>query len=266
MQSVVIENTDVRVSRIAFGTASLHHLLSSKRRQHLLETAAVAGITHFDTSPYYGYGLAESDLGVFLAGRRELFTVTTKVGLYPWGGPSHGIAGVWSRKALGRVWSRVAKPIVDWHVEMAARSLNDSLRRLKTNYVDFVFLHEPALALVQTDEFSLWLERERAKGKLRYWGLAGVPTLLAPWIAAENRLAVVLQTQDSVEQKEADLLVDAGRRLQFTYGYLSSSANEIESPSAAIRLGRALQRNATGCVLVSSRCPERVAELGRVEP
>src|SRR5882762_45864 len=103
MKHAVIENTDIRVSRIAFGMASLHHLFSATRRQRIIQTAASSGITHFDTSPYYGYGLAERDLGQFLRGQRAAFSVTTKVGLYPWGAASSHAVSVWVRKALGKL-------------------------------------------------------------------------------------------------------------------------------------------------------------------
>ena len=187
MQYSVIENTDVRVSRISFGTASLHHLFGANQRQHLLETAASVGISHFDTSPYYGYGLAESDLGAFMQGRRDAFTVATKVGLYPFGVAARGAFGVWARKAVGKVYPRLSAPEIDWRVQRAANSLNDSLRRLKTDHVDFLFLHEPDIGLLSADEFLVWIEAERSKGKVRYWGLAGLPALLEPWEMPRGR-------------------------------------------------------------------------------
>ena len=94
MQKAVIENTAIPVSRLSMGTASLHLLFSSVQRQKLIQASATAGITHFDTSPYYGYGLAETDLGVFLRGQRAAYTVTTKVGLYPWRATSSRAASV----------------------------------------------------------------------------------------------------------------------------------------------------------------------------
>ena len=78
-----IDGTDIEVSRLGFGTSSLHHLLSRRDRRSLLLHAESVGITHFDTAPYYGYGLAERELGLALRDRRSRITVTTKVGLYP---------------------------------------------------------------------------------------------------------------------------------------------------------------------------------------
>lgn len=262
-QYSTIENTDIRVSRISFGTASLHHQFSARQRQGLLETAASAGISHFDTSPYYGYGLAEADLGVFMQRRREHFTVTTKVGLYPFGGAAHGALGVWSRKARGKLYPRCSMPEVDWRIQRAADSLNASLKRLKTDYVDFLFLHEPDIGLVNADEFLHWLEIEQSNGKVRYWGLAGLPELLVPWLRVGHPLALVLQTKDDLINRTADFVLESGRKLQFTYGYLSSTARDGSTESATDVVRNALLRNTHGSVLVSTRRTGRIQQLAR---
>lgn len=264
MQYSVIENTDVRVSRLSFGTASLHHLFSARQRQHLLETAASSGISHFDTSPYYGYGLAESDLGAFMQGRRDCVTVTTKVGLYPFGGAAHGAIDLWARKVVGRLYPRMSAPEIDWCIRRAAKSLNASLRRLKTDYVDFLFLHEPNIGLLNTDEFLLWLDAERSKGKVRYWGLAGLPVLLEPWLRIGHPLANVLQIKDSLSPHHADFIIKSGRGFQFTYGYLSSQTREDTIVPADVLIRKALRRNTQGSILVSTRKASRIEEIARL--
>jgi len=264
MKKVIIENTDIQVSRISFGTGSLHHLFGKRQRQHLLETAASVGITHFDTAPYYGFGLAETDLGVFMHGRRATFTITTKVGLYPAGGASRGSLGVWSRKALGKFYPGMIEPRVDWSVQHATTSLNASLRRLKTDYVDFLFLHEPDLDLVNADELLDWLERERKNGKIRCWGLAGLPVLLERWLAVDHPLVQVLQTKDSLDSHEADFMLQQGRQLQFTYGYLSSRRGAARTESANTLLRKAMVRNLHGSILLSTRRPERLNWLSEL--
>ena len=263
MQYSVIENTDVQVSRISFGTASLHHLFSTKQRQRLLEAAAGEGISHFDTAPYYGYGLAEADLGLFMQGCRVRFTVTTKVGLYPFGGAAHGAFGVWMRKAAGKLYPRLSAPELDWCVQRASDSLNASLKRLKTDCVDFMFLHEPDIGLLSADEFLRWLETERSKGKVRYWGLAGLPVLLEPWLRIDHPLALVLQTKDDLVTRTADFVLEHGRKLQFTYGYLSAQLGGGLGDSAADLISNALMRNTHGSVLVSTRNVERMKQLAR---
>lgn len=264
MKQVVVENAGICVSRLAFGTASLHHLFSSAQRQKLLLTGASAGITHFDTSPYYGYGLAESDLGVFLRGQRTAFTVATKVGLYPWGNAASHVTSVWARKAIGKLVSRVAMPVVNWHVGRAQVSLHQSLQRLNTDYVDFVFLHEPDGNLINADEFMRWIEAEVARGTVRSWGLAGVADKVAPWVDANHPLAKVVQTQDSLDRLQADFMLSSGRHLQFTYGYLSSQSQLNQTATPGSILCKALERNATGSIIVSTRHTNRIAQLAMV--
>lgn len=266
MQYAKIENTNIRASRLAFGTGSLHHIYRQSQRLQLLEAAFASGITHFDTSPYYGYGLAESDLGLFMRGRRYAVTIATKVGLYA-PGVSHGSLSVWVRKAVGKFFSSLSHPRVDWSIRAAENSLDASLKRLRTDYVDILFLHEPDPNLISSDEFYAWLEGERSKGKIRYWGLAGAPDLFRRWIRVNHPLAAIIQVKDSLDRKEADLVLHQGRRLQFTYGYLSSSTSRggVLDPADEL-LRKALQRNQYGSVLFSTRHLDRIEKLTGVVP
>ncbi len=260
MQYVTIENTNLRVSRLTFGTASLHHLYRRTQRLSLLNTALASGITHFDTSPYYGYGLAESDLSLFLQGRRDAITVATKVGLYP---PKiiQGSLSLWCRKITGKIYKRLVKPRVNWSISEAERSLNASLKRLKTDYIDILFLHEPEPNLVSSDKFLSWLEKERSKGKIRYWGLAGQSNLVFDWVKANHPLAAVVQTNDSLHGCEANGILNHGRQLQFTYGYFSSSLRDASVLPTDMLLLKALQRNQNGSILFSTRRMDRIKML-----
>ena len=263
MKYLCIDSTDIRVSRLAFGTASLHHLFSSSDRQNVLDAAADAGISHFDTSPYYGYGLAESDLGRFAWGRRSSFTIATKVGLYPWGLESTHAASVWVRKALREIVPRVSLPVVNWTLDRAKHSLEQSLRRLKTDYVDFMYLHEPVMALIAAEEFLHWISSEQVRGTMRSCGVAGLAVHVAPWVRVDHALAKVIQTQDSLDRRQADFLLESGRPLQFTYGYLSSQSKRAHTGSAESILRRALERNDQGSIIVSTRRADRIRQLAR---
>lgn len=264
MKITVIENTDIRISRLALGTASLHHLFNSAQRQRLLAAGASAGITHFDTSPYYGYGLAECALGVFLLGQRRAFSLATKVGLYAYGTTDTHAPFVWARKALGKVVPEVALPVVNWQVDRAQASLHHSLKRLKTDYIDLLFLHEPDEKLIKTDEFMRWIESEHTRGTVLSWGLAGVAHRISPWVGKAHPLARVVQTQDSLDKRQADFMFGFGRELQFTYGYLSSQRTPDRTNTPEVILSKALKRNTKGSVIVSTRSVDRIAQLARV--
>jgi aryl-alcohol dehydrogenase-like predicted oxidoreductase len=75
-----------------------------------------AGINFFDSSPSYGTGLAEERLGKVLRGRRDEIIVGTKAGKY---GPDE----------------------LDFSVDRIRRGFEDGLRRLGTDYVDILQLH-----------------------------------------------------------------------------------------------------------------------------
>lgn len=264
MRRVKIQGTEIAPSRLSFGTASLHHLASSNRRQDVLAAALDNGFTHFDTAPSYGFGLAEIELGRFLKTRRVKVTVATKIGLYPPNAGDPRTASVWARKLTGKLVPALSRPSADWSIGAIARGFEVSLRRLNTDVADLLLLHEPVDTELHSDVLVDWLERQRDKGRIRAWGLAGRAECMQAWLTGNHALAMVLQVRDSLDRKEADLVTAHGRELQFTYGYLSSSSRIQSRPSATEVLDLALSRNPTGSVLVSTRHLARVSQLAAV--
>ncbi len=264
MRRLTLPGTGINVSRLSFGTARLHHLPTSRRRQDLLAAAFDHGFTHFDTAPYYGFGIAEQELGRFLKGRRGGVTVATKVGLYPPGGLDLSTVSVWTRKVAGKVLPALSRPVVDWSIAAAATSLDRSLRRFGIDRIDLLLLHEPVSGTMQSEVILEWLKREQDNGRIRAWGLAGQARCMDTWLSTDHPLAMVLQVRDSLDRKEADLVRSRGRDLQITYGYLSASATLPGAPRATEILEMALRRNVTGSILVSSRQLAHVGELAAV--
>lgn len=263
MQRVLLPYASIQISRLSFGTASLHRLVFARERANLLHKALECGISHFDTAPYYGFGLAEADLGEVLVGRRQSITVATKVGMHAPGAPTSSVAKIWARKVLGKIAPSVSAPRWDWSVAEASRSLDESLKRLRTDYVDILFVHEPDPTAVQPDELLDWLHRMRDSGRVRSWGLAGEPFRLEPWIRSDHPLAQVLQTRDSVSGKESDDLLRHGRRADLTYGYFASLSQGMDALSI---LRKALERNQHGSVVFSTRQTAHLTALARSIP
>jgi aryl-alcohol dehydrogenase-like predicted oxidoreductase len=258
-----LENSELQVSRLAFGTATLHHLISAKARQRLLATAFENGFTHFDTAPLYGYGIAEQELGRFARGRRSHVTIATKVGLYPPPGARATTGSVLLRKAVGKVVPACNSPERDWSLDRAKRSLDTSLRRLAVDYVDLLLLHEPVSGTIEIDSLRAWLEHEKSVGRIRAFGLAGAADHMAPMIA-HSRLAGVLQIRDSIVGREADVLLMSGRSPQLTYGYLSASAPRSHPEGVACTLSQAFVRHPLGSIIVSSRYTSHVTQLAHI--
>jgi D-threo-aldose 1-dehydrogenase len=258
VQQIILPGTNLVLPRFVFGTANLFSAGPRARRLRLLDAAVAHGLTHFDTAPYYGFGIAERDLAPVLR-RNPHVTITTKVGIYSPGGERQPVAAVFLRKAGGRLLGALSRPTLDWSVARARRSLDASLRRLGRYHIDLYMLHEPELALLVADEWLCWLEEEVAAGRVRHFGIAVHADRLAPFLAAASPLAAVVQTNDSLLDREADTMLKYGRPLQITYGYVSDAMRRGGSFDVRTILARALMRNSTGAVIVSTRRPERVA-------
>lgn len=258
MDSVRLSGTDLTVSRFSFGTASLHHLGTATTQAAHLAAAVEAGFTHFDTAPLYGFGGAERALGTVLVDAPKL-TVTTKVGLYPPGGCDQSRAKMILRKATGKVWPAMSRAVADLDVERARASLENSLRRLRRHHIELLLLHEPDAALLATDEWLRWVEDET--GRVLHFGIAGPQKIVSPFLQTANPLTAVIQTRDSLNGREADILRSAGRTPQLTYGYFTGISKAM---SGAEILTGALARNPVGSVIVSTRSPARLAQFAKI--
>lgn len=254
MRQIVLPGTDMRVSRFAFGTAGLFNAGSARQRASILEAAIAHGFTHFDTAPYYGFGVAERDLKDVLA-RHPDVTVATKVGLYAPGGEDQPAVAVMARKVAGKLVPAISRPVADWSVARARVALAASLRRLGRERIDLYLLHEPKAALLGTEEWLRFLESER--DRVVRFGVAVDPERLAGFVGSGHPLAPVIQTFDSIDDREADLLAAHGRPMQITYGYIRAAATG-RPEDVPVVLVAALRRNRTGCVIVSTRRIERL--------
>lgn len=260
MRNVLLDGTTLRLSRIGFGTGRLFSLRSigaTSERRRLLAAAYDSGITHFDTAPSYGSGIAESDLRALLASHPDA-TVATKVGIYTAGGEDQTPISVALRKGVGKIIPSLCKKTADWSLDRARRSLEGSLRRLGRERIDLYLLHEPHAHLLAADEWLRWLESEQ--DRVANFGIACEAGRLPPFLASESPLAKIVQCSDSIEAHEADVLIQAGRPLQITFGYLSE-ATRHPNFCAEKTLAHALRRNSTGCILVSTGRPERIRSL-----
>ncbi|TAL67979.1 MAG: aldo/keto reductase [Burkholderiaceae bacterium] len=269
MKQICIPGTTLQVSRLSFGTGSLHHLPSLARRRALLQAALEAGFTHFDTSPYYGFGLGELALGSLPAASRQRMTVATKVGLYGPNGSRAWAVDVYARKFLGKLLPSLNRAVVDWSLARARATFDDSLRRLKRESVDLLLLHEPVAAFIRTSEWLQWLQSLQHNGRIRHWGVAGEPGLVVAVRLHAEALAPVIQVRDSLQRHEADVALNLpgtdSRPMQLTYGYLAAQSGAARGGVLAEQcLLTALGRNATGSVLVSTRRIERIAGLAKV--
>jgi predicted oxidoreductase len=199
---VIIQGTTLSASRIGLGTHSLHRLLSSAARQRLLARAHELGLSYFDTAPSYGAGIAEYELGRFIRDKRSSVVLTTKFGIVT-GRMGSRIPG-WNYAAMaGRLAKRVISrhttaksPPRDYSPAEARSSVEGSLRALRTDHIDVLYLHEPLLELLpDEDPLARTLEELKASGKVRYVGLSGDASSCTSIARSRPRLAEVLQLE-----------------------------------------------------------------------
>jgi len=294
-----LDGTGVATSAIGFGCAGLYRLPRRQDRMAVLEAAFAAGIRHFDAAPSYGFGLAESELGTFLKGRRAQATVATKFGiaptiltktLAPLQRPARAVLArrpsanetlrVTAKNADSGVLGQLLYRSPDLVVRSAQRSLEASLRALRTDYIDVFLLHDPIAArLPNPPELADYLDGQCKAGRIRCWGITGMPDETQA-VRASLRWPAVTQHRDDVfEVNEASGDVGSAR---ITFGALAGAVGAFrqyfaQTPSAASlwsqRLGvdlksetalpqlllqAALARNPVGPVLFSSTKPPRV--------
>jgi aryl-alcohol dehydrogenase-like predicted oxidoreductase len=120
MQYRKLGNSGLYVSEISYGTWGVNEWMSEDNLVSCIKTALDLGITTFDTADVYGGGSAESLLGTVLGTKkRSNYEISTKSFFNTGSGPN------------GSGLSR--KHIID--------SVNSSLKRLKTDYIDIYIAH-----------------------------------------------------------------------------------------------------------------------------
>lgn len=203
MDKLNLPKSSLEVSKLILGTSKLHNLINESRMIDLLSCAESLGITHFDTSPYYGFGVSETVLGKFLRNRKDL-TITTKVGLYP-PGASHDFAWkVLMTKIGGKFISSLSKPKIDFSINLASKSLDQSLRKLNRDCIDLLLVHEPDFNLVNEDDWVEWLTRCCEQGKIRDYGIAGEQHKVKKFHSSKLMLNRIIQTRLAIENLDED--------------------------------------------------------------
>jgi D-threo-aldose 1-dehydrogenase len=283
-------------SALGFGTTSFMSADTTAERLRLLECAIDAGLTHFDTAAYYGYGEAERLLGQALQGRRDRFTITTKFGMEA----SAVVKARWVnlvarrvlamlpflRKAAGQARGALsAKGLFE--PGKARASLERSLQALRTDYVDLFLLHEPQLTDASSVPLLSFLDEEVSRGRIRAYGCGGQ----WPWVreiaAAGLPSARWLQFEDNPILRNLEVSKARGAKcitfapfntaLPVLVDWLDQHPEQRHAWSERLdvdcadkgNLAMLLQagshaRNSNGIVLFSSKNAHRIKQAARV--
>ena len=255
------------MSRLGLGLSRMHHLGTERERRRLIEEAIDLGMTHFDVARLYGDGLAERSLGLAMSGRRASATIATKFGLLPdrlieMAPPKLALPLRAVRSVLRRT-GVVHGPRRSFSVETLRGSLTASLRALRTDYVDVLFLHDARPAdLVENDELMRAIEDERSAGRLRFVGLATAYPHVTAILSRTRHVFDVVQTPEmqwAGEKPVPDITFGVLARGPQTLG-----ARRIDTAVAEARLADALARRCTGAILVGTHDVGHLRQLARI--
>ena len=179
-----ISGIGVPASEIGMGCANLASLSNPIPRERALATLHAAldsGINFFDTADSYGQGRSEQLIGEALKGRRQDAIIQTKVG------HCFGIAGQSASllkgvvKSVARYIPGMGKAILrlrnatltqNFAPDYIRASVEASLLRLHTDYIDILMLHSPPSPLPMQEEVEGVLESLRTEGKILRYGVS----------------------------------------------------------------------------------------------
>lgn len=217
---------------LAIGTAplgGLYSAVSDVTARATLRAALDAGITHFDTAPHYGRGLAEARLGAFLSTVEPSagLTVSTKVG-----------------RRVRRLDARAAddiflgappgESVFDFTPTGVRAQLEESRARLGRHFIDVALLHDPDDHLDEVSGAVEELLRQRDAGDIGAIGVgtnsATVATRLLDLVPLDvvllaGRITLLESTGDQVAARceaEGVTLIAAG---VFQSGILADAAS-----------------------------------------
>lgn len=147
MKNLIIGDTNLEVSEVGLGCMRITELQDKKEVRNLIDTAMDQGIDFFDHADIYDGGHAEEVFGeVVEPAMRQNMIIQSKCGIIP-----------------GKAY--------DFSKEHILRSVEESLKRLRTDHLDILLLHRPD-TLMEPEEVAEAFELLEKSGKVRYFGVS----------------------------------------------------------------------------------------------
>jgi L-galactose dehydrogenase len=192
--------TGLHVSVVGYGASPLGNEFGATdpaEGQRAVHAAISLGINYFDVSPYYGRTLAETRLGAALVGHRQEVILATKCGRY----------------------GSTLPDGFDFSAGRIVRSVEESLARLRTDWIDVFQLHDIEFTHREQilGEALEAMQRLKRAGKVRFIGITGYPVGLLQDVAARAELDTVLSycRYDLLDTSLDDVLAPLAREKGF---------------------------------------------------
>jgi aryl-alcohol dehydrogenase-like predicted oxidoreductase len=176
VETRTLGRSGLQVSLAGLGCNNFGMRLDDDASRAVLDAAFDEGITFFDTADIYGGGKSEEVMGEVLQGRRSEVIIGTKAGMASGAGPY--------RKGASR-----------WYLQ---RQVEQSLRRLRTDYIDLFQLHQPDPHTPIEETLGVLSDLVH-QGKIRYIGssnFAGWQVADAEWTSRHHHLERFVSVQN----------------------------------------------------------------------
>lgn len=165
--------SNLKISEISFGCMTLELDKGQDHVTNLIREAYSSGINFFDTADLYDKGLNEKMVGKAVQPFRDGILISTKVGN--------------ELRKDGSGW--------DWNPskEHILTGVNESLRRLQTDYIDLYMLHGGTIDDPIDETFEAF-ERLKNQGKIRAYGISSIrPNTIREWAKRSDMDCVMMQ-------------------------------------------------------------------------
>lgn len=190
-EQIFLGSTEMQVYRLGFGG---HEISASSPAvvDRLLNTALDQHINLIDTAECYGK--SEELIGKAIGHRRNEYYLLTKCGHAGHAGHASG------------------EPLPDWHPRLLEHSIERSLKRLRTDYLDIMQLHNCPQNILRRGDVLTILQRAQQAGKIRYLGYSGdrVDALYAVQSGAFDTLQTTVNIAD---QEAIDYLIPLAKQM-----------------------------------------------------
>ncbi len=245
MQKRRFGSTDIWLSPLGLGTIKLGRdqgvkyphaftIPDDRSAAELLALAKELGINFVDTAP--AYGNSEQRLGQLLAGQRDDWVICTKVGEEFENGASH----------------------YDFSAQHTRRSIERSLQRLRTDYLDIVLVHSDGndIDIINNSDALATLEQCKQQGLLRAYGVS-TKTVAGGLLAAEKTDGVMI-TYHTEYTDEASVLDYCAQHQKGVLIKKAFASGHITDTTAALQF--VLRNRAVSSAIIGTINPQHLRD------
>ncbi|WP_100010732.1 aldo/keto reductase [Lentibacillus sediminis] len=184
MKKNQVGKSGLYVSALTLGCMSLG--TDKKKAARMIDEALDAGVNHLDTADLYDFGENEKIVGEAIKGKRDQLLLTSKVGNH------------FDKDKKDWFWD----PSKD-HIK---NGLKESLRRLKTDYLDFYLLHGGTIDDPISESIEAF-EELKTEGYIRAYGISSIrPNVIREYVANSQVDAVMMQYSMLDNRPEEEIL------------------------------------------------------------